>query len=134
MADNLSLTVNYRTGGPDGDVPVTFTVPKDKIKMDKDGKVIGGDEDYVKQAAQMALEARYPHFAGKTPPDMAPPGQRIETPGERIAPSIRPVKAPKPEMGSQRPANSRLELSLSPKGCCNIFRILAKHIWKQLPL
>ena len=61
-----TITVPHKTS--DGNsVDVTFDIPDNKLKL-KDGKVVGGDKEYIKQAAQMSFESRYPNEAGSHPP------------------------------------------------------------------
>jgi hypothetical protein len=58
MAD---ITINVPYNG----VPVTFTVPKDKLKFEGD-KVIGGDENFINSAAEQAYNIKQQSKHGST--------------------------------------------------------------------
>jgi hypothetical protein len=56
---NESIIIPYKT--KDGrELPITVSIPSDKIKFDKDGIATGGDEAYIKQAAEMAAKVSHP--------------------------------------------------------------------------
>src|ERR1017187_3794749 len=59
----LTLPVETANGSK---INVTISVPQDKITL-KEGKIVGGDDDFVSEAIQQKLESSYPTAIGKAP-------------------------------------------------------------------